>query len=118
LGLADVNGDAYPDLIVCNDASDTLNVFLGDNTGTFTTTSIPIFGIAAPHSVAIADFDNDSHKDLVVVSRTGNEVTFLHGNNDGSFAVGASYATGLQPLSVTAVDLDGDAKLDLVVANF
>jgi len=76
-----------------------------------------------PTSVAIADLNGDGKPDLVVTqlgwgSNNQGLVTILFGKGDGTFNPpvhldsGAGFAT-----SVAVADLNGDGKLDLVVAN-
>src|SRR5258706_6747239 len=38
------------------------------------------------------------------------------GNGDGTFRAPVSYAAGVRPNAVVAADVDGDGKLDLIVA--
>src|SRR2546426_619065 len=47
-----------------------------------------------------------------------NPISGLAGNGDGTFGVASTYAAGGGPASVVADDVNGDGKLDLVVANF
>jgi hypothetical protein len=79
------------------------------------------------YSVAIADVNGDGKPDLLVADcGPGNTcgggingvVGVLLGNGDGTFKPAVTYdAGGFQTYSVVAADLNGDGKLDLVVAN-
>jgi hypothetical protein len=66
--------------------------------------------------VAVGDFNGDGNEDLAVATREGEVWTFL-GNGDGTFRSGRRWQVGSflsDPLSVTAVDLEGNGILDLV----
>src|SRR5260370_20006342 len=59
--------------------------------------------------------------DLGVVKKYSNQrgtVSILLGNGDGTFQPHVDYPVGIGPYSVAVGDLNGDGKLDLVVANY
>jgi hypothetical protein len=75
-------------------------------------------------SVATGDLNGDGRPDLVVVnicSRvndcTSGSVGVLLGNGDGTFRASATYDSGYSSTSLAVADVDGDSKLDVVVAN-
>ncbi|HZC24909.1 MAG TPA: VCBS repeat-containing protein [Candidatus Binatia bacterium] len=75
--------------------------------------------------MAVADVNRDGTPDLVVSnmcadnSCTGGSVGVLLGNGDGTFQPAMTYSSGgSYAWSVAVGDLNGDDKLDLVVANF
>ena len=88
----DFNNDGYPDLAIADD-SGTIQMFLGNGDGTFTTgASIRPFvsgGTGLGVSLATADFNGDGNLDLVA---DGHYI--LLGKGDGTFTIGTPTALG------------------------
>ncbi len=75
-----------------------------------------------PNSVFAVDLDGDGDNDLAVANNGYYPdilctVSILLNNGDGMFQQAVNYGAGDGPLSVLAVDLDGDGDNDLTVAN-
>ena len=71
--------------------------------------------------VAVGDFNGDAKLDIATTNPSESKVTIFTGNGDGTFTVGASYQLTLgrnNTLWVTASDVNGDGKLDLIVTSF
>ncbi len=129
VAVVDVNGDGRPDLIVANyfSSSSAVSVLLnttapGAATPSFAAQQTFVTGVG-PQSVSVADVNGDGKPDLIVVNANGNTVSVLlnitaPGAPTPSFATQQSFATGVDPFSVTVADVNGDGKPDLIVANF
>ena len=124
--MADINGDGKPDLIVANSGDNTVSVLLnttapGAATPTFAVQQTFATG-NGPVSVTAADINGDGKPDLIVANSGDNTVSVLlnttaPGAATPTFAVQQTFATGNGPVSVTAADINGDGKPDLIVAN-
>jgi len=133
VAVADLNGDGKPDLVVINCGQICFNtqnggsvgVMLGNGDGTFqpavtygTTGASPVFA-------AVADVNGDDKPDVVVANRCSSSgclsestVDVLLGNGDGTFQAAVGYGSGgVLPSSVAVADVNGDQKLDVLVAN-
>jgi hypothetical protein len=133
VAVADVNGDGKPDLIVangcassnCGNTSGIVSVLLGNGDGTFQTAVTYNSGGFDAISVAVADVNGDGKPDLIVANECGDSkcatsgtVGVLLGNGDGTFQTAATFGSGgYSALSVAALDVNGDGKPDLLVAN-
>jgi hypothetical protein len=114
--LGDLNRDGKMDLVVADPDSDTVQVSLGGDGGTFMA-AVDYPGRYHPNAVALADVDGDGKLDLVVVNVYSNLVEVLLGTGDGRFDVGPNYPVGGHASSVALGDFDGDGRLDLAAAS-
>jgi FG-GAP-like repeat/Bacterial Ig domain len=123
--VADLNKDGIPDLVVQGGGNEgvtpdftTISVLLGGVNGTFgppinVTTSAPF----AP--MMVADINGDGNPDIVIVDHSfGNaELTVALGRGDGTFRARSSTSLNVPFGFVAFGDLNGDGKLDFVVAD-
>ncbi len=74
---------------------------------------------AYPNAVALGDLNGDGMLDIVTAGGDSSRgtVSVLLGTGEGTFAAKVDYTTGNGPSSVALRDLNGDGKLDLVVAS-
>jgi hypothetical protein len=75
---------------------------------------------SSPYSIAVGDFNNDSRLDIVVANYGSNSVDIFLGYGNGSFTNQTTYSlnSDSDPYSVAVSDLNNDAILDIVVANY
>jgi hypothetical protein len=121
--VADVNGDRIPDLIIANSYPDSAGVLLGNGDGTFKDAVSYPPGGTYTSGVVVGDVNGDGKLDLAVSNfGGGGTVGVLLGNGDGTFQPEGSYWTGgsyfPEAYSPVIVDVNGDRKPDLVVANW
>ncbi|QBB71649.1 hypothetical protein ELE36_15500 [Pseudolysobacter antarcticus] len=122
----DLNGDSQLDLIVANSTSGNISVLLNTSAAGASTPSFAVaqtFAVGSnPRAISIADFNGDGLPDIVIANYGGNTVSVLlnttvPGTLIASFATQQTFATGSNPTSVASVDLNGDGRPDLIVAN-
>lgn len=114
--LADVNGDAAPDMVYLAGCP---VVRLNTGNGSFgpeICSSDPTGRLGGVAQV-VADFNGDARRDIATVDASGGHVTVGLGNGAGRFTVFRQYAgIGSQVNAINAADFTGDGRLDLVAA--
>ncbi|MHB1795681.1 MAG: FG-GAP-like repeat-containing protein [Acidobacteriaceae bacterium] len=128
---ADMNKDGKLDLIVASSdnaaptstdpfaPNGTLNVLLGNGDGTFQTALSSPLNDPSYSNIAVADMNQDGIPDVVVGDdgRPFFYTQILYGKGDGTFPTGNSLQMGLAAQSVTAVDVNGDKRPDLLLTT-
>jgi len=130
VAVADVNGDHKPDLVVANACSavscslGSVSVLLGNGDGTFQPAVSYSSGGERAESIAVGDVNGDGKPDLLVLnlcsaaSCGSSSVGVLLGNGNGTFQPATTFSSGgAASLSLAVADVNGDGRLDLIVAN-
>jgi hypothetical protein len=118
---ADLNADGFLDLIVVNEDSADLRIFMnrGDGTGSFHPFDpgdiLPVGDRASPSETT--DFNGDGAVDLVVANLNDNTLSILLGDGEGSLTPSQTIDVGEQPRGVAVFDFDGDGDIDIVNTN-
>lgn len=118
--IVDLNKDSKPDLVTANSGNSSINVGIGNGDGTFKAAVNYSLGAGTqPYAVAAGDIDNNGTIDLVTANNASNNISLRLGAGDGTFTTPTTdkFNAGAGPYDIALGDIDGDGKLDVVVAN-
>ena len=116
----DLDADGYLDLMIVNEVSDDVRVFMNtdDGSGLFDAVLFPTnaTGISPSPSEA-SDFNKDGHTDVCTADVAGGTVSVFLGNGDGTFGARQSIGVGQNVKGIGVLDADGDGDIDIVNTN-
>jgi len=123
----DFNNDGITDLAQVNtglssQVGNSVSVLLGKSGGGFQAGKVTAVGRTNPTALAAGDVNNDGHLDLAVMTAGNGEefprLAILLGNGDGTFGAPHLFIPGSgSPISIALADVNGDGKLDAVIAE-
>lgn len=119
LATGDFNRDGKLDLAVEVNFDSVVTILLGNGDGTFQP-GAQLATASRPESVITADLNGDGKLDLAVTALgpgSRGALSVLLGNGDGTFQNHVDYLTRGIAVPLTAVDLNGDGKLDVAATN-
>ncbi|MFC9701624.1 FG-GAP repeat domain-containing protein [Streptomyces sp. NPDC056943] len=126
--VADMNGDAKPDVLTSNTNGDNVSVWTNDGTGALGTATNYYVGGGRPasHSAAqlrpsgvrTGDVNGDGKPDVVTVNTGTSDISVLLGDGKGRLGPATRFADGVFLGRALALgDVSGDGKPDVAVAH-
>ncbi len=120
VAVGNFNHDGHLDLVTGNNATGSVSILWGDGSGSFTLKQTLTTG-NGPGTIAVGDLNGDGFSDIVVTNfggANGDTVSVLLNKGDGTFQAASTVTVAAEgPLGVALGDINGDGKLDMVVAG-
>ncbi len=125
IASSDLDGDGKLDIVVSNTTPNSISVFRNTSTsGTISFAAKVDFTTGtSPQNICIGDLDGDGKEDIAVANSGSASISIFRNTStvgtitSGSFAAKVDFTAGSNTLAVSAGDINGDGKLDLVAVN-
>ncbi|MEU6165956.1 FG-GAP repeat domain-containing protein [Streptomyces tanashiensis] len=126
--VADMNGDAKPDVLTSNTNGDNVSVWTNDGTGALGTASNYYVGGGRPSSYSAGqlrpaglkagDVNGDGKPDVITVNMGTSDISVLLGDGKGRLGPATRFADGVFLGRALALgDVSGDGRPDVAVAH-
>ena len=118
--VSDINNDSHLDIIVANEGSNNVGVFLGYGNGSFAEQMTFSTGDDSSPEYAIAgDFNKDGWLDLATANLGVSNVGILYGYGNGTFGNLQTFTTGVgsNPINLMVADFNNDSQLDILFGD-
>uniref|UniRef100_Q3APC8 Nidogen, extracellular region n=1 Tax=Chlorobium chlorochromatii (strain CaD3) TaxID=340177 RepID=Q3APC8_CHLCH len=120
IALGDLNGDMLKDMVVVNEESNSLSVYINQGDAIFAPQELYFVGNST-RGISFIDINSDEALDiaLAINGDWNSYILLLLNNGSGEFhALPTTLPTGYYATSVASGDFNGDQLMDVVVANF
>ncbi len=126
IAAGDIDGDGLIDLAVSNLSLGSVSLFKNQTVNGVISFSTPVNFTTPtqPAYVVIGEFDGDGKPDLATANFGNNNISIFRNTstvgtiNSSSLATRIDITAGSGPFAITAADIDGDNKLDILAPNF
>ena len=121
LAVGDFNHDDQLDIVVSNNGSGNVGIFLGRGDGNFEAQRIySLDPHSHPEYITVGYLNKDHELDVVIVDSINDRVHILLGDSNGSFVTITTYdgASESSPKSAVVADFNNNNQSDLVVVNY
>lgn len=123
LGIEDLNGDGLPEIVTSQFQTNS-DIYIIENIsspGSYVAGTVKTIPVGVPiKNIRIGDLDNDRKADIAYTKLTASEVGLLLNQSTTTalnFTSAPSVQTDVNPWGIDFGDLDGDGKVDMVIAS-
>ena len=123
VAIVDLNKDNSLDILVANNSSGNVTVYLGDGKGGFAQASdSPVAAGQEPNDLTTSDFNGDGKIDIALANHGAKFLTVLLGNGKGQFAFAPGSPFKVEslphPHGIAVADFNGDQKPDIATDSW
>ena len=112
---SDFNGDGFADIVVGNNNSNDVSVFISQGANGLFNASVNYITANQPFSVTTSDFNLDGKADIAVAN-LANNVSVLLGTGTGSFIPALTFPASGGPWAIISRDFNADGRPDIATA--